>query len=627
MILLVFLMAVLSFPSQAVASDGKALFKAGIEALNEGDYGRAIKKLRAAHEKLPVMGDYSLYYLSRAYQERGKFQESLVPLRKLLKQFPASPTRQKAMYMEIMDTLALGQEGKAARLLEGYVKEFPADGEMEFLYGYMLKKTGRNTEAREAFKEVYIAAGPLSDKAHEELEPEDISLKDILERASNLIRSVRHEEAEAALRAALKEDDGTLKKDLTEKLALCLFMQKRYAEAAGLYMEAEDPYDAARSLLRSGDDASFEKALGKLVSEGDGRAAELMLPYADGKRREGRVKEALELLTEAGSRLPSVSEEARWRTGWTHYRNKDYGKALEVFTGLADLYGTAKYLYWKAKAAEKTGLDASSTYKKISGGDYYAFLARLKNSDISTVSTVKKGAAKKTRPVERADLLVWAGLEEDAVGELLQASQNASDNDSLLSIARRLKELDRYRDAILLVNRLPAPEQPYDILYPLAYWHFVKEASAEYGIDPLLLVSVIREESRFDTGARSSAGAAGLMQLMPFTAERTADSLKLVLSGEEHLYDAETNIRLGAHHLAGLIKEFGSVSTALAAYNAGRTRVREWLKSGGYDSYDEFIEDIPFRETRNYVKRILTTYFQYRKAPYPPAPGGHETVF
>lgn len=627
MILVVVLMAVLSFPHQAVAADGKALFKAGIEGLDKGNYGRAIKKLRAANEKLPVIGDYALYYLSRAYQEKGKFEKSIATAQKLLEQYPASPTMQKARYVEIMDALALEQDGQAVQLLEGYVKEFPADGEMKFLYGYMLKKTGNDADARGAFKEVFIAAGPLSGRAREELEPGDIALKDSLERASNLIAAVRYEEAEAALRAALKEDDGTLKKDLTGKLALSLFMQKRYDEAAGLYMEVKDHYDAARSFLRAGDEASFKKAIGRLVSEGDGRAAELMLTYADGKRREGRVKEALKLLTDAGSRLPSLSEEALWRTGWAHYMNKDYGKALKVFTGLSDSFGTAKYLYWRAKAAEKKGLDASSIYRSINGGDYYAFLARLKNSEISTVYAAENGAVKETGPVERADLLVWAGLKEDAVGELLYASRNASDDESLLSIARRLKDLDRYRDAILLVGRLPVEEQPHDILYPLAYWHFVREVSEEYGIDPLLLLSVMREESRFDTDARSSAGAAGLMQLMPFTAERNADSLKLVLSGEEHLYDAETNIRLGAHHLAGLLREFGSVSAALAAYNAGGTRVREWLKNGGYGSYDEFIEDIPFRETRNYVKRILTTYFQYRKAPYPPAPGGRDTVF
>jgi soluble lytic murein transglycosylase len=627
MILLVLLMAFLSCPPLAAASDGKALFKVGIERLKEGDYKQAVKNLKAAHERLPVVGDYALFYLSRAYQEKGEYEKSLSSIEKLLKRYPGSPTREKARQMEITNTLALGKEGKAAGLLEGYVRDFPSDGGMKFLYGYILKKSGRRMEARQVFKGIYTGAGPLSAEALEELEPGDVAPEDVLQRASNLIGAVRYKEAESSLRAALSEDDGKLEKDLTEKLALSLFMQKRYAEAAELYVGVEDPYNAARSFLRSGDKEAFEEALDWLASDGDDRAAELMLAYADVKRREGRVGEALKLLREAGSRLPSLSEEAIWRTGWTHYMNKDLRKALEIFTGLFDSYGSAKYLYWKAKASEKTGLEASCIYRSINGTDYYGFLARVKQSDISTVSAGERGTREDREPVERADLLIDAGLREEAVGELLHASRSAADNGILISIAYRLKELDRYRDAILLANRLPAGQQPYDILYPLAYWPSVKKVSAEYGIDPLLLLSVMREESRFDTGARSSAGAAGLMQLMPFTAERTADSLKLVMSGEGHLYDPETNIRLGAHHLSGLIKEFGSVSAALAAYNAGRSRVREWLKKGGYESYDEFIEDIPFRETKDYVKRILTTYFQYRKAGPSPGPGAHELVF
>lgn len=626
MIIAVLLLAVLLCPFQAVASDGKAAFKAGIEQLNGADYEQAIESLTAAHKKLPFAGDYALFFLARAYMEDGDYKKSLRTIRKMLEEHPGSPMRQKALYMEIMNTLATGRQKRAVPLLEGYVEEFPSDSETKFLYAYMLEKTGRQEEARRFFKEIYTGAGPLSLKAHEELETEDVTLEDILDRASNLIGSFRYRDAESSLRAALSGYEGTLKKDLVEKLALSLFRQRRYPEAAELYLSIEDLYNAARSFLRADDKDAFDETLDRLLAEGDDRAAELMIVYADDKRRDGMVDEALELLAQAGSRLPALSEEALWRTGWIHYMNGDRRKALEVFTDLYDSHGSAKYLYWKAKAAEKAGMDSSRMYRGITESDYYGFLARTKTGEISTVSAEDRETCKDIKPMERADLLIEAGLEKETVAELLHASRNTAGHDGLLSIACRLKGLGRFREAMLLTGRLPREDRPDEILYPLAYWPTVKEVSAELGIDPLLLLSVIREESRFDPEAYSRAGAAGLMQLMPFTARSTAESLKLVLSGQDHLYDAETNIRLGAHHLSGLLKDFGSVSAALAAYNAGRSRVKEWLEKGGYDSYDEFIEDIPFQETRDYVKRILTTFFKYRKARYSRSSGGRELV-
>jgi soluble lytic murein transglycosylase len=130
-------------------------------------------------------------------------------------------------------------------------------------------------------------------------------------------------------------------------------------------------------------------------------------------------------------------------------------------------------------------------------------------------------------------------------------------------------------------------------------------------MDPFLLLSLIREESLFDPKAVSPVGAIGLMQLMPETAQRTAHLLSLELEGTKPLHEIELNIALGTHYLNGLLKDFGNVPAALAAYNAGRSRVKGWLSQGKYEQMDEFIEDIPYPETRNYVKRILTSYFHY----------------
>jgi len=101
------------------------------------------------------------------------------------------------------------------------------------------------------------------------------------------------------------------------------------------------------------------------------------------------------------------------------------------------------------------------------------------------------------------------------------------------------------------------------------------------------------------------------MQIMPHTARTLDRRLNLDISDDAAIYDVKTNVTIGGYYLNSLLKEFGSLPVALAAYNAGHDKVREWIKEGNYKSFDEFIEDIPYEETRTYVKRVLLTYATY----------------
>ncbi len=140
-------------------------------------------------------------------------------------------------------------------------------------------------------------------------------------------------------------------------------------------------------------------------------------------------------------------------------------------------------------------------------------------------------------------------------------------------------------------------------LYPLAYMEIIERIAQRYEIDPLLVLSIIREESRFVPDATSIAGALGLMQLMPATAKRFDRNLKIGINNPKDILDIKNNLHIGICYLSNLIKDFGSYTYAIAAYNAGEDAVKKWLKVGKYKSVDEFIEDIPYNETRNYVKR------------------------
>jgi soluble lytic murein transglycosylase len=133
-------------------------------------------------------------------------------------------------------------------------------------------------------------------------------------------------------------------------------------------------------------------------------------------------------------------------------------------------------------------------------------------------------------------------------------------------------------------------------------------------VDPLLVAAIIREESQYDRHAVSRVGAIGLMQVMPATANAVAQRHRLPMVTRDDLFDQETNIRIGARYVEQLLGQFaGNVVATIAAYNAGPIVVTNWSAAHRGRSEDEFVEFIPFQETRQYVKRVLRSYKEYRR--------------
>lgn len=147
------------------------------------------------------------------------------------------------------------------------------------------------------------------------------------------------------------------------------------------------------------------------------------------------------------------------------------------------------------------------------------------------------------------------------------------------------------------------------VLYPLRYGDLIRQSAARFGVDPALVASVIHAESRFRPRAISPRGARGLMQVMPETGAWLAHRLQLDEFTLEELFDPVTNITLGTFYLSELAHEFGGDWVLiLAAYNGGRQNVKRWLAGRATLA----IEDIPFQETRYYVRRVLRAYRWYR---------------
>ena len=156
------------------------------------------------------------------------------------------------------------------------------------------------------------------------------------------------------------------------------------------------------------------------------------------------------------------------------------------------------------------------------------------------------------------------------------------------------------------------PREILQVIFPLTYWDLIRKHSAARGLDPYLVAALIAQESTFDPAIRSVANAWGLMQIVPATGRRLAPAVGVRRFTTSMLTSPETNVKIGTLYFSRLVQQFGGTHYALASYNAGENRVLRWKAERPGLEEDEFIDDIPFPETQNYVKRILGTAEDYR---------------
>lgn len=598
---------------------GKEAFEKGRKNLDAGRYSDAVSHLLVAQREFPLLEDYAMIYLADAYHNLGEHGKSRETLRALIDKYPSSPLRKKARMAEIREAADISNGGQLP-LYEAYARDFPEDDEAYYIYGRLLKENDQKDKASAVFKKLYIRARHLSVSARSELGADEITTADLAERASNLIKQYDFEEAERDLKQALALCSGKDRHEILKNLAYALFKQKKYREAAELYGELNDLFYKARSQYRAGDKKGFETTLNTLMNRNDKKAGFLLVTVAADRRREKDFDRAIQIYQDVLKNYPSDAEDALWGIGWTQYLSGNYQKSEETFSQLHAQYDDPKYLYWQARSMEAQNKDASGLYARLTAADnnnFYAVLAYARSRRmlprLSSLN-LSEAAPGKTRSNERVEALISLDMREEAVAELAAASRNTPSLPDLMYNAAKFQELGEFRRSIGLTATIPYSEKMHRFWYPLAFWDKVEPASKRNNLDPFIILSVMREESRFDQAVKSPAGAYGLMQLMPQTAYRLDRSLNLGIRRPSQLTDPKNNIQLGSFYLRSLLNEFHSLAHMLAAYNAGELAVRSWQQRFEYRSIDEFIEDIPYSETRNYVKKVLTSYFQYKRS-------------
>ncbi len=356
-----------------------------------------------------------------------------------------------------------------------------------------------------------------------------------------------------------------------------------------------------------------------------------------------------------------LAEEAAWRIGWLYYQKGEYYQAIEDFKRCADLFPDSQYagnsLYWMGKSAENVGNTEISAYayQRLSADYPYTYYGQRgyerfaalspeldnrplnMNFQLSAVGYRSPEAwefdAEAKIHIEKAQELIETGFLEDAKEEIRTISLPPENNiNALFSLSHLYLKAEAYPDLLSVLNRLigrmkrgehsKLPKDFWMLFYPLSYYEIVSKTASENNIDPLLILSVMRQESAFNKTIISSANAYGLMQLIPKTGERI---YKMIGGGEfknEILFEPEINIEMGVRYLTELIKIYEgnpSLDTghalilSLATYNAGPSAVKIWMEKFGALPPDEFIEKITYPETRGYVKKVLRNYWNYKR--------------
>ncbi len=281
------------------------------------------------------------------------------------------------------------------------------------------------------------------------------------------------------------------------------------------------------------------------------------------------------------------------------------------------------WTYWRGRALENSGAagDALTVFTRLSGErSYHGFLAadrlhRPYQMDEARIDLDGQQVQQieKLPGIRRAHELYLVGKRLDARREWFRATRNLSETE--LKSAALLAHSWGWHDRAIITATEARYWSDLTLRFPLPHRETVLANARQYNLDPALIYGVIRQESGFMEDAHSPVGALGLMQLMPATGRQTARALNIRYHGNRSMLQSDSNIRLGSAYLSKLLERYnGSPVLAAAAYNAGPHRVSRWLPGDSNMAADLWMEQIPYHETRDYVRRVLfnATVFEWR---------------
>jgi soluble lytic murein transglycosylase len=658
------------------ATDPLKDLKAGVTAYEAKRYPAAIAALTPLGKRIPELADYVAWFLASAQSESKDYGAVPKTLEAVWKQSPASPLVGRAALLAA-DSYShnMAFSDAAEMLRRHYASLAQPDGDMALAQA--LEASGKQPQAAEYYQHVFFGyplskPAPQAEMALDRLK---ISLGTAYPSATvpvELSRALKLAEAGLAVRArreleALIPQLTGADKDLARvRVGVALYKSGDPADArkylAGLTglsagADAERIYYLHQSARKLGDTAGVAAALQQLgkLYPGSAFREELLSNAGDKYLVENQPAQYEPLYRGC---YEATVKDARasvchWKVTWSHYlhRQSDAEQLLKEHLTLfpkSDDASGALYFLGRIAEAQKDQASAAAYYAEILRGypnHYYAAVARQRLASVrpradgasaaeaflKTIRLPPRSSKWNFEPspiskqrIARSRMLASMGLEVWAEGELRfgadkedQPQYLATELSSLLgrtNPAQALRYVKHYSTAILDVPFDSAPEVFWRAAFPLPYRDDLDRFSKANGLDPFLVAGLIRQESEFDASITSYAGARGLTQLMPATGRELSRRLKLTGFSTPRLFEPSLNLQLGTFYLKMVTNQLsGNTEAALAAYNAGLSHAKEWLTWGEFREPSEFVETVPFTQTRGYIQAVLRNADLYRR--------------
>ena len=647
--------------SARVAPETERAWADAILAYQQGEPGPLIREFETKAARESPIGDHVRYLLAQAQAQGDDFDGARATATSVAERYRESRLAPRALLLATTFASRAGDEAQAQTLLGRLVKGYPDAPELPealYLLGMSAEARGQRELAARTYRELrlLLPASDYADGAADRLAaleaagltPAPLTLEERVERADRLVRGgvaqtaideaerivAEARESAVSLRALRVIADGARKLGRYETAARAL--EQAVARAPAVEQPALQ-LERGKLLERAGQPQKALVALDAAATGGDAEASEALYRRAEILDDLDRREEAATAYRAVVARYPSreVGAKARWRLGWLAWLAGDARGAAEEWTRLTGRGVDSAYrivaLYWagRARAAQGDGEVAERLLTQVLAEvprSYYGVLAatRLPGRPVPGVK------ARVTLPDEpsqavaadpgfaRVELLRRIGLVEEAIWELEELAERATgDPVRLYGISGAYVKEERYHLALRILRRALAPlaatgdpalpQAFWETLYPLGWRAELMAAAQSAGLDPYLVAAVVREESSYYPRALSPVGARGLMQLMPDTMAPPKGARA------DHLDDPAQNLRLGTRFLAALLREFGDPRVAIAAYNAGPKRARQWWSKRRTDDLEAWVELIPYDETRYFVKRVVLSWNEYRR--------------
>ena len=643
----------------------------GYARILDRNFAQAIDPLNRAKPHAGDFGDYVNYYLGTAYQQSGRLAEAVATLSTFDRNYPESLLVRDAHIVYANALVADGRANEAIELLEN--DRQPVQADLELALGRAYEADNQPAKALTIFRNLYYTM-PLSweagqiegelDKLAAAAQAKPVGVEGRRTRADLLAKGKQFSDAANEYRGLLSEVAANERPTIEIELAEALRHAAQTKDAKKILesmpsstpeLNAERLFNLGEIARNANDDDTFLRIVDQLrqqyptspwLEQALLSAGNIYLLRRDYDR-------AIDSYRELQQRFPNGGRAsyAHWKAAWLSLRQGRNVEAKKDFEDQIAWYPTSSEvpaaLYWRARLSEEDNdqVMARAYYQKLSlryRNYYYGELARQRLGEIKDDGDPKDypvldrvpplSSSDKITPdelptdnlrVQKAELLANGSLLDFAVRELRAAADEEKGNWAPAEIARLYEDAGRYDMAIETLKHaapnyfavdLPyLPRSYWEALFPKPYWMDLKHYAAANALDPYLVASLIRQESAFNPNAVSHANAVGLMQLLPKVGKGVAKQEKLKHFSTQQLFTPATNLRLGTRYFRSMVDKFGSFEYALAAYNAGIDRVQDWMGQGKYRDPQEFVESIPFTETREYVQNILRNANVYRQ--------------